>query len=633
MKTKSVFLLAALAVVSLFSVSCSSDEDLTANEEEGRGVVKAEFTIAFPRKAVQGTRVAADIVQLSPLDFRGISNMELYAYKSASLSSDTKLEFAKISLMDPGNTVANIIGDGSYFYQNSNSHLYQDVDVPYGTKTFLFYGKASTTTANESADLSGRLTDGTAGFGPGHELSEIKFSPVPIAATPNMANAVLIETYLNGIADACGADATTNTWKNTDNVPLRSLYESFITITAGSWTNVKAVVSEIFKGVRTANDYDSDKTKALKLAIKTAILKNGITEKTDGSLDFTNCTIGNYPTDNNLPDGAAYIYWNDTKFVETTNNSTTGWNMAPFEKYAYPAALYYHVISDIRTSKESKSALFSGTTGVNSDNTAYTNWNNIVTSTNYEEGTEVTSKTRSIAIVKQVQYAVGRLDVTVQSTASSFSNSKGTTTTIGSTGIEVTGLLVNGQKAVDYKFNQISTEPTYTIYDKHLTKRIINGDNTTTNTPVYLTTGVGGPFYTLVLETPATPNADESEASDFETRKETAKVRIAVEFKNNTEDILVVRNGALVHPGCKFYMIGVLDPYNNTTAHVDPNDATTPLIKKAFMQDYNTKVSLTVNDLSKAYNVLPDLSLPKLELGLSVDLTWKPGIELPLTIE
>ena len=34
---------------------------------------------------------------------------------------------------------------------------------------------------------------------------------------------------------------------------------------------------------------------------------------------------------------------------------------------------------------------------------------------------------------------------------------------------------------------------------------------------------------------------------------------------------------------------------------------------------------LCLKDLKKAYNVIPDLTAPQLELGLSVDLTWQQG--------
>jgi hypothetical protein len=51
-------------------------------------------------------------------------------------------------------------------------------------------------------------------------------------------------------------------------------------------------------------------------------------------------------------------------------------------------------------------------------------------------------------------------------------------------------------------------------------------------------------------------------------------------------------------------------------------------INQVFKQDYITTAKLTIgaNSLKKAYNVVPDLRSPKLELGLSVDLTWEKGI-------
>ena len=49
---------------------------------------------------------------------------------------------------------------------------------------------------------------------------------------------------------------------------------------------------------------------------------------------------------------------------------------------------------------------------------------------------------------------------------------------------------------------------------------------------------------------------------------------------------------------------------------------------QVFLQDYITTAKLTIgeNSLKNAYNVVPDLRSPKLELGLSVDLKWEKGI-------
>ena len=44
-----------------------------------------------------------------------------------------------------------------------------------------------------------------------------------------------------------------------------------------------------------------------------------------------------------------------------------------------------------------------------------------------------------------------------------------------------------------------------------------------------------------------------------------------------------------------------------------------------FKQDFTTTAKLTLKDLKTAYNTIPDLRTPQLELGFSVDLTWQNG--------
>ena len=50
------------------------------------------------------------------------------------------------------------------------------------------------------------------------------------------------------------------------------------------------------------------------------------------------------------------------------------------------------------------------------------------------------------------------------------------------------------------------------------------------------------------------------------------------------------------------------------------------------MQDYVTTANLTISSLKGAYNVIPDLRTTALELGISVDLLWTPGLvfEVPI---
>lgn len=636
MKTKSVFLLAALAVVSLFSVSCSSDEDLTANEEE-KGVVKTEFTISFPRKVVSGTRMAGSTVQLSANQFRGIKNMELYPFDATSIDKNTKPVSPKITLWD--GSFENIIKEGTTsLYANTNSKLYQDVDIPYGTKMFMFYGEAGNSTENLSAAEGGQLVKITP-VTLNSELSNVKFGLQSIASAPITTNSKKIEEYLTTIAKVQTKDAENNdiVWATTDNVPLRSLYESFITMHAGSWTNVRAAVSMIYDNVKNAkitleegeHSQDSENTRRLKVAIKNAICNStyGVSEDATNKKLVFGDVIADYPADNNLPDGAAYIKWDNVtepsnpKFVELINNDNTGLNMASFKKYVYPAALYYRVISGIKTSNKSESALYSSS--------SYTNWTDLVNAyadanattskVNNVDVPTVTSKTRSIAIVKQAQYAVCRFDVKIMTDNSVSSLEDNTpetaqTFTVGTKTFPITGLLVNGQKPVDFEFHQLADEEESTLYDPYVR-------NQSTGDSIYLGTSESAIFSTLVLE--STPIEDKTDAN----KVAAAKVPVALEFRNSSTKTIVGRNGQKIYPGCKFYLVGTLDPSQNTDKYFN-NNSSEGLIDRAFAQDHTTTVTFKIKSLKDACNELPDLSLPQLELGLSVDLGWTPGIVL-----
>ena len=50
--------------------------------------------------------------------------------------------------------------------------------------------------------------------------------------------------------------------------------------------------------------------------------------------------------------------------------------------------------------------------------------------------------------------------------------------------------------------------------------------------------------------------------------------------------------------------------------------------------NYTLALETAVNTkgLAAAYNTIPDLRTPQLELGLSVDLTWQPGVQFDLDL-
>ena len=73
--------------------------------------------------------------------------------------------------------------------------------------------------------------------------------------------------------------------------------------------------------------------------------------------------------------------------------------------------------------------------------------------------------------------------------------------------------------------------------------------------------------------------------------------------------------------GAKFYLVGLLVPQADKAGN------------QVFAKAYNTKANVTITSLAHAYNCIPDLKNPELELGLSVNLEWSEGLVQDITID
>lgn len=621
MKTKNyLFMLATLFSAAIGFTACSSEDDLASSEQEERGVVKTEFTISFPQTTTGRTRQSADVVQAAAASnltkFRGIKGIILYPFSvDASGVSGTTDVPAAITLYG-GTTVGKAGASGTdhntiagydattytpetglgSLYKESSAHLYKNVDIAIGTKSFIFYGEAATTNT-QAAQQVGSLTK-TVEAGD-KTLDGITYSPTPIFTGAAVgSNGNTIAAYLTSIAQA--KTEANDKWLESataGNVGLATLYDNFTKITAGSWTNVKAIVQRMYTNLAPKTE-DTDKTVAMKNAIRTAIVNDtyGVSVN-EGVLGFSE-SYGNFPADLGLPDGAAQLTCNATTGVFSyivTKEENTGMNVTPLAYFAYPASLYYFVKSDIKTSEVAKESY--------SDTETWTTITNA-----YTDGASVTSKTRSIVIKDKVQYAVGRLDVTVKSSGTSLldGNSQSINTMSGANPLfPVTGILVGMQKPVGWNFEQ-KGGTSYTVYDNQV------ADGATR----YLTTTESTAIHTLLLETnDATSGTDTN-----------ADVNIAVEFLNNSDKTIVGYNGQLILPKTKFYLLGTLHPWKD-------DYGTDPVIKRAFKQDYITTANLTVTSLANAHNTLPDLTVPSLSLGLSIDMEWKTGVTYDINIQ
>ena len=596
----------------LFLSSCSSSDDIadtpaTNNNE----AVKTSFTLSVgipgggSSNAKPMTRMGEDITQAQTTPaFRGMDNMTLIPFttKEAIKTSDTRAGNTNINLP---NTTVNTLLSGQ-ITTTGNAHVYTDVSVPVGVASFLFYGKAvdaqAGTDASEPVDMfkNGSLT--TAGLSAGAP-SGISFSPKQIYSTGTAdSKATSIATYLTNIAGSSytnTADSKTYKWSEVtadaqgQGSALATLYKNFTSLTAGSSASVQEAVQELYTSLNSLlTGNQTDVNKGIINAIITNI-KAGATVD-DGTVAL-NADYTGFPADINLPDGAVTVkFENGTFTAQTTATYTTdGTQVAALSDYVYPANLWYRANTLIKTSDKVLTDKYV-------DGTA---WDAILA--NYDGDGVVKNSTASIALQNQIQYAVGRLSMTVKVAEGTLYDGNGETVTVPTEGFPVSAVLIGDQRKVDFQFAPVSkTEKQYTIYDKELT-----GINATTT--------ASKANNTLALETPADEN-----------------VNVLLELTNNTGKRFKGKNG-YIPAGGKFYLLGTLTPSNGK---VDGQASTT--LKQVFKQDYVTTANFTIQKNAKdastnpnqdkglgaAYNVIPDLRTPALSIGLSVDLTWQSGL-------
>lgn len=587
----------ALAGAMTFT-ACTSEDDANVNPTFDGEAVKTTFSISLPGNVAR-TRMAYEKVQASEAisDFRGMSNIVIVPYRNATerttrLGKNITLWYNTQARPTASTNAENSIPQGKLLAE-SNAVLFNDVSVPLNTSGFLFYGKAT----GDDGYANGKLT--VTGMGDIDEITAKTFTPTPIVDNVSTTKGVALAAYVTDIASATNWAACADPANHTDanqawyNANLGELYTNFTSMKAGASQYIQAAVQDLYSSILVSNN-------SVALAIKTKILTKA-TDDGNGNLTF-DASISGYPEDDNnfMPAGAAALTWSGatpnvaTAVAANTNNSMTV-NMATV---AYPASLWYFVDSPLSTANASKAEEYNGTQ----------NWATILGK--YTDGATVNSSTRSIAINKPIQYGVGRLDAKVgKLTRGTYYDRKGNVVNIGS-GFTFTGVLIGGQKAVNWKFEQSGSDE-YTIYDKTI--------NTSTEGSNTLSASVdAGTNYTLALET-----------------AESQKIRVALEFLNLGDDFYGA--DGVVKKNCKFYMIAELDPEGTEASK--PSGLT---VNKVFIQDHKTIANFSIaagdddsdNDgwaenpagFANAYVTIPDLRTPLLELGFSVDLHWEEGI-------
>ena len=549
---------AIFVLVILLVTGCIDDELPQESESDATVVADVAFTVS--KEARPMTRVSAAIAQEAGQTYRGIEMRHIVPF---AIGEDEKVT------ADVMPKAFQVYGTGEKPVASRTYYYYDNCVLMSGVNAFLCYGRAPQ--ASSDKHINGSLVEAfPIDMAPG----SIRFSLEAITSGVH-STATALANYMTSIANA---EANNVKWKDASNATLRVMYLNFLNKTeaeedvggeplAGSATNVRVYTQTLESALNnlTLTDTDDD--------IRTAIITAIYTYDTNWN---------NFPASIGLPDGAAVIRWTGTAF-EPQVNTTTLADINGIGRYAYPAELYYYGNSRIRTSS------------IDKRKEKYTDreWTAILNDYEYENGV-VSTSTTSVAIKEPLQYGVAHVKILLKQTESSnLKDAGGADIPVGTSNFRLTGVIIGGQLPVGFDFTPTTAYPVYSeadmkfIYDNQVPKLCLSASADATE-----------PINTLVLQ-----NYDKK------------KVPVALELMNNSgTDFKGL--GGIIQNGTKFYLIGEIDPEQFK------DDSRTEIRDRVFTQDYTTTLNIKVTGLEKAYNVVPNLLSPRLEMGIELTPKW-----------
>lgn len=531
------------------------EEQLQQASETETSVV-ADIAFTVSEAARPMTRMSAVVVQEEGRVYRGIEMRNIVPFAIPSGDKVTATDMPKF--FQVYGVVEKPVDKRAYYY-------YDNCVLMPGVNAFLCYGRAPEATGGKH--VNGSLVET---FPADMAPQNIRFSLESIA-TGVHATATALAGYMTAIANAEG-------WKNTSNANLRVMYLNFINKTEtesgggeplpGSASNIWAYTQNLKSTLQTAfvNITLSDQDEAIRTAINAAI-------------DTYDNDWNGFPGSIGLPDGAAVIRWTGTKF-EPQINTTTLADINGISRYAYPAELYYYGNSRIKTS----------TTDKRKEQYTDRNWDAILATYDSPEYGVVSSSTTAVAIKEPLQYGVAHVQIILKKTDGDLMDAGENMISVGTENFPLTGVIIGGQLPVAFDFTPTTAYPVYSeadmkfIYDNQLPPEL------------YLSTSDATQHIsTLVLQT-----------------YDNKKVPVALELTNNSGAKFKGLGGDILN-GTKFYLVGEIDPAEFAS------DSRSEIRDRVFTQDYTTTLSLKVTSLKKAYNVVPNLLSPRLEMGIRLE--------------
>ena len=601
MSALGVWLLAMLLMVGCASGSEEVKEIETVQTPK---VVEAQLNFSLPsrithRKSVT-TRMSGEVVQEGGEDddvFRGIDNVHLLCYDQYPTETSTKLG-GIVDIKTSGELVNDTVTQDDYA-------LSQGISIPVGTSYFGFYASASEDTETPMTLHERRMHFGvieTVGLDKNtyQDNSGIRFRPVQICNSTDVLGGSVIGhdllNLLNDLMNITGTEEAPNDkWETAGNIYLNETYQKMTQLTTLSSYNVQTMLGTVVKVIN--QEAVDEQGSQLVTAITAKIAECCVADPdiAAGTLVLKDSLQG-FPDDIHLPAGSARIKWNKEKEefevpdVQAYGNDL---NVTSVNDYVYPMNLRYQVFSNILASEEL--VIMSGTDEegrpVAPDSIQYKDWNDVITNGYADAGNVVQPTTQSVAMVKQVEYSVGRLAIRSRiGIEKSICDANGAVVSVTDNSFTLKGYIVGGQREVDYDFQPVMSSRTYAIYDTDL-----NGGVQLLKRYYYTE-----PDYILGLGTPANNT-----------------ILVALELVNNGPAF----QGAdgLIATGATFYVVANMNPQEGT-------NYSSGILDKIFSKDRATQVNITINSLANATYGLPNLEIPRPTLGVSVNLAWGEGL-------
>lgn len=588
-------LLAGTLLTAALCTGCSDDDSMAVSDVVQH--VDASFTFALPQRIVgnfeQTTRMTSEVVQYegTSLTFRGLDDIHLLSFdREPGPQSSSRGEVAYLG--STSGRIINLATDNDY-------SVACHVKVPIGTTHFAFYAHA-VDGSNTPEDRFHYGAIETKGLNGQTNMANIGFAPVQICTSEadqggSAAGQALVE-LLNTLASITGPEeAPDDRWPTAADERLREAWRGMTELKTLSSASIERVLGQVYRQVTMIPDEYPGKL--LGNAIAATIANACTTTPEAGSTKLTlSDQYQNFPADLYLPEGAARIVWNaDKQRYETpaAHIYGKGLDIPAMTDYVYPANLQYLALSPIVASD---SLALPGNETDGEEATVYDNWKQLIDNAYADGYDQVKETTQSVAMVEQVQYAVGRLDARVTTEANTLYDAYGKAIDCKN-GFTLKGVLIGGQHEVGYDFEPKADTHEYVLYDTN-----INGGPQKVRYSTWTAYN-----HTLGLATPADANE-----------------LIALELQNDGPDF----QGAdgRIAEGATFYLVANMVP--GTARNYQKG-----LIDRIFQRDYVTKVNLQVMTGNKDVNGdgIPDTD--RNGDGIPDVYTFDPQTNLPNGID